>query len=98
MKHSNRMIPYLIGAAAIAAALAALGAPIASLAPFAIVLLCPLMMVVMMRGMGGMSGMSGMHGGREDHTGHGCEHDPTHTTASPTNHRTDEPSPSTQKS
>jgi DUF2933 family protein len=94
MKHSNRMIPYLIGAAAVAAALAAFGVPVASLAPFAIVLLCPLMMVFMMRGMGGMGAMHG----REDHTGHGCEHDPTHTTASPTNHHTDQPSPSTQKS
>ena len=36
-----------------------------------IVLVCPLMMVFMMRGMD--------HGRvqPEDHTGHGCEHDPT---------------------
>jgi hypothetical protein len=51
------MLPYLIGAAVVAAALVALGAPLASVAPFAIVLLCPLMMVVMMRSMGGMGGM-----------------------------------------
>jgi hypothetical protein len=47
------------------------------------VLLCPLMMVVMMRGMGGMAAMHG----REDHTGHGCEHDPSREAASPTSHR-----------
>jgi hypothetical protein len=80
MKYSNKMLPYLIGAAAVAAALIAFGAPLASLAPFAIVLICPLMMVVMMRGMGAMHG-------REDHTGHGCEHDPTRETTSPTSHQ-----------
>ncbi len=69
MKHTNKMFPYLIGAAAVAAALIAFGAPLGALVPFAFVLVCPLMMVVMMRGMGGMHG-------REDHTGHGCEHDP----------------------
>ncbi len=83
MNHSNRMIPYMIGAAAVTAALLAFGAPLASLAPFAVVLLCPLMMVVMMRGMGGMGGMHG----REDHTGHGCEHDPSREAASPSSHR-----------
>jgi hypothetical protein len=83
MKHSNRMSPYLIGAATMAAALIAFGAPLAALAPFAIVLLCPLMMVVMMRGMGGMGGMHG----HEDHTGHGCEHDPTREAESPTSRR-----------
>jgi choline-glycine betaine transporter len=67
------MTPWLIGAAAIAAILIAFGAPLASLLPFAIVLACPLMMIVMMRGMGGMHGNSN----NEDHTGHGCEHDPT---------------------
>jgi len=80
MTHSNKMFPYLIGAAAVAAALIAFGAPLASLAPFAIVLLCPLMMIVMMRGMGAM------HTG-EDRTGHGCEHDPTRRTESPTRDR-----------
>ena len=55
MQHSNKVFPYLIGAAAVSEALITFGAPIASLAPFAIVLVCPLMMVVMMRGMGGMN-------------------------------------------
>ena len=80
MKHSDKMLPYVIGAAAVAAALMAFGAPLAWLAPFAIVLLCPLMMVVMMRGMGGMHGQA-------DHTGHGCEHDPTGKTESPAGRR-----------
>ena len=71
MTHSNRMVPWLVGAAAVAAVLIAVGAPLASLLPFAIILACPLMMFVMMRG------MSGSHHDREDHTGHGCEHDPT---------------------
>ena len=70
MSH-DRMMTYLLVAAAIAAALAVAGVPLASLLPFAILLACPLMMVFMMKG------MSGMHGGNEDHTGHGCEHDPT---------------------
>jgi hypothetical protein len=30
----------------------------------------------------GMGGMGGMHGG-EDHTGHGCEHDPARTSDHP---------------
>ena len=69
MAHCNRMVPYLVGAAAIAAVLAVLGVPLGALLPFGVVLLCPLMMIVMMRGMSGM--------GHEDHTGHGCEHDAT---------------------
>jgi hypothetical protein len=73
MNHKNKMLPYLIGAGAVAAALIAFGAPLGALVPFAFVLICPLMMVVMMVVM--MGGMGGMHG-REDHTGHGCEHDP----------------------
>ena len=77
MTHSNRMVPWLVGAAALAALLIAVGAPLASLLPFAIVLACPLMMVFMMKG------TAGMHGG-EDHTGHGCEHDPTRRTEPPT--------------
>ena len=71
MMRCNRMFPYLVGAAAVAAVLAVLGVPLGAVLPFAIVLACPLMMIVMMRGMGGM------HGGGEDHSGHGCEHDPT---------------------
>ena len=78
MTHSNRMLPYLLGAAVVAALLIAFGAPLASLLPFAIVLACPLMMVFMMKG------MAGMHGGGEDHTGHGCEHDPTRRAEPPT--------------
>lgn len=70
MTHPNSTAPWLVGAAAVAAILIAVGAPLASLLPFAIVLACPLMMFVMMRG------MAGMHAGPEDHTGHGCEHDP----------------------
>ena len=77
MTHSNRMVPWLVGAAAFVAVLIALGAPLASLLPFAILLVCPLMMVLMMRG------MAGMHEG-EDHTGHGCEHDPTRRAEPPT--------------
>ena len=70
MMRCNRMLPYLLGAAAVGAVLVAVGVPLGSLLPFVVVLACPLMMVVMMRGMhGGSSG--------EDHTGHGCEHDPT---------------------
>ena len=81
MTHSNRMLPYLLGAAVIAAVLIAVGAPIASLLPFAVVLACPLMMVFMMRG------MAGAHGRGEDHTGHGCEHDPTRRAEPPTGTR-----------
>ena len=77
MTHSNRMVPWLVGAAALVALLIALGAPLASLVPFAIVLACPLMMVFMMKG------MAGMHRGA-DHSGHGCEHDPTRRTEPPT--------------
>ena len=67
---ANRMVPYLFGAAALAAVLIALGVPFGSVLPFVVVLACPLMMIFMMRG------MAGSHG-KEDHTGHGCEHDPT---------------------
>ena len=71
MTHGSRYFPYLVGAAVVAAVLIAVGAPWASLLPFALVLACPLMMILMMRG------MSGMHHSGDDHTGHGCEHDPT---------------------
>ena len=72
MTHSSRYFPYVVGAAVVAAVLIAVGAPLASLVPFAFVLVCPLMMFFMMKGMAGMHGGSG-----EDHTGHGCDHDPT---------------------
>jgi hypothetical protein len=78
MMHSNRVVPWLVGAAALAALLIAFGAPLAPLLPFAVLLACPLMMVFMMRG------MAGMHGRSEDHTGHGCEHDPTRPAEPPT--------------
>lgn len=68
---TNRVVSWLIGAAAVAAVLLALGMPVASLWPVAFVLACPLMMVVMMRGMAGMAA------GPHDHRGHGCEHDRT---------------------
>lgn len=71
MTHSSRYFPYLVGAAVVAAVLIGVGAPWASLLPFALLLACPLMMILMMRG------MSGMHHSADDHTGHGCEHDPT---------------------
>ena len=77
MMHSQRMFPYLIGAAGLSAVLIAFGAPLATVLPFAIFLACPLMMFLMMRGMAGTKG-------REDHTGHGCEHDSTRTADSPT--------------
>jgi len=70
MKHSNRMTPYLIGAAVLGVVMVALGAPGISLAPLLFVVVCPLMMFMMMRGMTDT-------GSPEDHTGHGCEHDPT---------------------
>ena len=75
MQH-NRMFPYLAVAAVVAAVLIAVGAPFASLLPFALLLACPLMMFFMMRG------MSGSHSA-EDHTGHGCEHDPNHKADAP---------------
>ncbi len=82
MRHQNRMLPYLLGAAVVAAVLIAVGAPLTTLLPFAFVLVCPIMMFMMMRGMsGGMRG--GMRGGNEDHTGRGCEHDHTRQPESP---------------
>ena len=73
----NRMLPYLFAAAAIGAVLVALGAPMASFLPFVLILACPLMMVFMMKGMGGA------HSRTEDHTGHGCEHDPARSSDAP---------------
>ena len=67
MCHGNRKSTYvMLGIAGLALALA-FGINPAFLLVLAI---CPLMMFFMMRSMGGM-------GGSEDHTGHGCEHDPT---------------------
>ena len=71
----SKWFPYLVLAAAAAAILIVAGVPLAAFLPFVFLLACPLMMLFMMRGMGGMGGMHG----REDHTGHGCEHDPTRT-------------------
>ena len=69
---NNRMFTYIVGVAAVAAVLGLAGVRLAILFPLALIVACPLMMIFMMRG------MSGMHGeGSEDHTGHGCEHDPT---------------------
>jgi hypothetical protein len=70
MKHSNRMFPYLIGAAVFAVVMLAFGAPRTSLAPLLFVVVCPLMLFMMMRGMSDKETP-------EDHTGHGCEHDPS---------------------
>ena len=69
MNH-NRMYAYLLGGVAIAAVLVIAKVPLAGVLPFGLLLVCPLMMFFMMKGMGGM-------GGKEDHSGHGCEHDPT---------------------
>ena len=67
MCHRSRKSTYvMLGVAGLALALAF------GINPGFLLLLaiCPLMMFFMMRSMGGM-------GGSEDHTGHGCEHDPT---------------------
>jgi len=75
MTHCNRMLPWMLGLAAVAAVLTLAGVPFAGLLPYAAFLACPLMMVFMMKGMAGGHGDGG-HGG-VDHTGHGCEHDST---------------------
>ena len=80
MQH-DRIPTYLLAAAAIAAVLAIVGVPLAALLPYALLLACPLMMIFMMRG------MTGMGSGRENHTGHGCEHDPTRKAEPPTSHQ-----------
>ncbi|MEO5838994.1 MAG: DUF2933 domain-containing protein [Acidimicrobiales bacterium] len=69
MCHGNRKSTFvMLGIAGLALASAfALGFNPAYVLILAV---CPLMMFFMMRSMGGM-------GGGEDHTGHGCEHDPT---------------------
>lgn len=63
MMQWNRMAPWLLVVAIVAALLIAFGAPFASLLPFAVALACPLMMVFMMRGMAGMHGRSDATGG-----------------------------------
>ena len=67
MFRNNRTMTYaLIGIVGVAIALAVGFNP----AFLLVLVICPLMMFFMMRSMGGMRG-------GEDHTGHGCEHDPT---------------------
>ena len=69
MCHGNRKSTYvMLGAAGLALALAF--AFDISPAYVLILAVCPLMMFFMMRSMAGKSGA-------EDHTGHGCEHDPS---------------------
>lgn len=82
----NRMLPYIAGVAVIAAVLVVLGVPFAAVVPFALLAICPVMMFFMMRGMGGMGGSQD-----EDHTGYGCEHDPTRTAERPTRPPADTP-------
>lgn len=76
MKHSNRIITYLIGAAAVVAVLVAAGASRLLALPL-ILIACPLMMFIVMRGMNHTDT-------KENHTGHGCEHDPARATETPT--------------
>lgn len=67
MHHRNRTSMYvMLGIAGLVLVLAFRINP----AYLLILAVCPLMMFFMMRSMGGM-------GGGEDHTGHGCAHDPT---------------------
>ena len=69
MCHGNRKSTYvMLGVAALALALAF----VFDISPAYVLILavCPLMMFFMMRSMGGT-------GSGEDHTGHGCEHDPS---------------------
>jgi hypothetical protein len=79
--HNNRMPIYLVAAVAVAVVLRVGGVPYTSLLPFALLLACPLMMIFMMKGMGVVGG--GKKDDTEDHTGHGCEHDPTRTVEHP---------------
>lgn len=69
MKHGNSAMYWAIGAVALVTVFAFGVNP----AYLFLLLVCPLMMVFMMRAMGGMNG--------EDHTGHGCEHDPSRQSA-----------------
>lgn len=70
---TNRMLPCIVGAAAVVAILIVVGAPLGGLLPYVMVLACPLTMIFMMRAMAGGQGT----GTGEDHTGHSCDHDPT---------------------
>ena len=76
MFHGNRKSTYVMfGIAGLAVALAFGVYP----GFLVLLLICPLMMFFMMRSMGGM-------GSGEDHTGHGCEHDPARSDK-PSEHR-----------
>ncbi|HUP75593.1 MAG TPA: DUF2933 domain-containing protein [Acidimicrobiales bacterium] len=67
MCHGNRKSTYvMLGVAGLALTFAFDISP----AYLLILAVCPLMMFFMMRSMGGMDR-------GEDHTGHGCEHDPS---------------------
>jgi len=69
MCHGSRKSTYvMMGVAGLALALAF----VFDISPAYVLILavCPLIMFFMMRSMGGM-------GSGEDHTGHGCEHDPS---------------------
>lgn len=79
MKLSNRMIACLMGAVVVVAVLVAVGASRLLALPL-LLIACPLMMFMMMRGMSHTDTI-------EDHTGHGCEHDLTRTTETPTGRR-----------
>ncbi len=68
----SRIPTYVAAAAVVAVVLGLTGVRFASLLPYSILLVCPLMMIFMMKGMSGKAGSD-----KEDHTGHGCEHDPT---------------------
>lgn len=74
----NQLTTYAAVLFVVGVVLAASGLRVATLAPFALLLVCPLMMIFMMRG------MHGSRDGGEDHTGHGCEHDPTRRVEPPT--------------
>ncbi len=66
------MFFYLFGVVVVVVVFIVVGVLFVMMLLFAFVLFCPIMMFMMMRGMSG-----GMHDNSEDHTGHGCEHDPT---------------------
>ena len=75
---TNRILVYGGAILGLVLVLSVAGVSLATLAPLAVLLVCPLMMFFMMRGMAGMHGTAA-----EDHTGHGCEHDPTRTADPP---------------